>query len=237
MSFVSIMTSESGIVRDGLQVWLDSNIKSSFPSESSSPYTWHDLTLNNRYGTLTPTSVNDIGNDGEVGPIYFNGGSGIGGKVVNYNLPVLLAADSFTWSIVIYFPSGNSSNDVIFGNRYDTEGTAATEFVKFTPSNFEYYSNGAAHTSYGIPTNQFHHLCVTKNGNSFTYYDNGEVVSTNTTTKNLTGSNPIYFGAGNSTFTSENANVTFYQVLLYERGLSKDEVQQNFGAIRGRYGI
>ena len=78
---------------------------------------------------------------------------------------------------------------------------------------------------------------MTKNGNLFTYYDNGEVVSTRTTTKPLTGSHPIYFGAGNSIFTSENANVTFYQVLLYERGLSKDEVQQNFGAIRGRYGI
>ena len=237
MSFVSIMTSESGIVKEGLQVWLDSNIKSSFPSESSSPYTWHDLTLNNRYGTLTPTSVNDIGNDGEVGPIYFNGGSGIGGKVVNYNLPVLLAADSFTWSIVIYLPSGNPNNDVIFGNRYDSVGASGTEFVKFTPTNFEWYSNGGANTSYTIPTNQFHHLCVTKNGNLFTYYDNGEVVSTRTTTKPLTGSHPIYFGVGNSLFTSENANVTFYQVLLYERGLSKDEVQQNFGAIRGRYGI
>ena len=236
MSFVSIMTSESGIVKEGLQVWLDSNIKSSFPSESSSPYTWHDLTLNNRYGTLTPTSVNDIGNDGEVGPIYFNGDSGIGG-VVNYNLPELLAEDSFTWSIVIYLPSGNPANNVIFGNRYSTVSVPWLEFFKFTPTNFEWYNQGGTNMSYTIPTNQLHHLCVTKNGSLFTYYDNGEVVNTRTTTKPLTEGHAIYFATGNSARTAENVNVTFYQVLLYERGLSKDEVQQNFGAIRGRYGI
>jgi hypothetical protein len=236
MSLVNITTSESGIVKEGLQVWLDSNVNSSLPPSSASPTTWYDLSLNNRYATLYPTSVDDVGDFGEVGPIYFNGGSGKGGSL-NYSLPVLQSTDSFTWSILIYLPSGNYVNDVIFGNRYDAVGASGIEFVKFTPTNFEYYSSGSANTSYTIPTNKFHHLCVTKNGTSFVYYDNGEVVNTKTTSKNLTGANPFYFGTGNSSRTSENAEVTFYQVLLYDIGLSEDQVQQNFNTFRGRYGI
>ena len=236
MSLVNIMTSESGIVKEGLQVWLDANINSSLPPSSASPTTWYDLSLNNRYATLYPTSVDETGDFGEGGNIYFNGGSSVGGTL-NYSLPVLQSTDSFTWSILIYLPSGNGNNDVIFGNRYDSVGASGLEFVKFTPTNFEYYSSGAAHTSYTIPTNKFHHLCVTKNGTSFVYYDNGEVVSSRTTSKNLTGVNPIYFATGNASRRAENANVTFYQVLLYDIGLSEDQVQQNFDAVQGRYGI
>lgn len=236
MSLVNIKTSEDGIVKEGLQVWLDTNVGSSFPTSSSGPTTWYDLSQNNRDATLYPASVNQTGSLGEGANIYFNGGSGVGGKL-NYNLPTLQSTDSFTWSIVIYLPSGNPNDDVIFGNRYDTAGAAGLEFVKFTPTNFEYYSSGPAHTPYVIPTSKFHHLCVTKNGTSFVYYDNGQVVNTNTTSKNLTGINPIYFATGNSTRTSENANVTFYQVLLYNIGLSESQVQQNFNAVRGRYAI
>ena len=234
-TFVNIQTPESGIVKDGLQVWLDSRVKSSFPSESSSPYIWHDLTGNNRYATVYPTSLSDIGSYGEEGPIYFNGSSGVGGAL-NYNLPTLTTTDDFTWSILFYHPI-NEGNDVIFGNRYDTAYASGVEFVKFTHVNFEYYSSGPYHIPYTLPENQFLHLCVTKNGTSFKYYSNGSLVGSRTTNINLTGVNPIYLAAGNGTRTVENSGVTFYQVLLYNIGLSENQVQQNFNAVRGRVGI
>ena len=102
------------------------------------------------------------------------------------------------------------------------------------------HHNGSA-TSYnveyssGINLNQWYHIAATDDGAVVRIYLNGTqiVTGTSATSTNYSGQPLIgQFGGGNA-MTYGNIPV----VKIYNRTLTASEIQQNFNAVRGRYGI
>jgi len=89
--------------------------------------------------------------------------------------------------------------------------------------------------SSGINLNQWYHIAATDDGAVVRIYLNGTQVVTGTsaTSTNYSGQPLIgQFGGGNA-MTYGNIPV----IKIYNRTLSASEIQQNFNAVRGRYGI
>ena len=90
---------------------------------------------------------------------------GAGSYVSAGSIPALSQGGSdFSWSFWHYQRSVPNINAVVLGNREG--GTPSPlQFVKFTPTNFEYYRDGhIGMVSYPIPSGQWLHLAVVKAG-------------------------------------------------------------------------
>lgn len=86
-----------------------------------------------------------------------------------------------------------------------------------------------------VNTGAWFHGVATYNGNTVKIYINGNLESTNARTGTITaGAKNIGSNSGGS---SEYFNGTIATVRVYNRALSAAEVQQNFNAHRGRYGL
>ncbi len=107
-------------------------------------------------------------------------------------VPAIGMASNFTWSFWAYNQQP-ANNNVILGNRYDSAAKTGGQWIKFTPSKFEYTGIANNLDYVDIPQNQWLHHAVVKLGNSFTYYRNG-VVYTNVTTTAGTDIRPLYMG-------------------------------------------
>src|SRR5690606_35549236 len=93
----------------------------------------------------------------------------------------------------------NGGNNVVVGNRFSPTGGDFTpaEWIKFTPSNFEFQSNGAGRgAGYGgnLPVNTWTHLASAKRGNLLMTYVNGVIRNTNYITSGVNNQQPFYFG-------------------------------------------
>jgi hypothetical protein len=208
------------IVMNGLVLALDAgNIKSYNAGISTT--TWTDLSGASNNGTLT---LGPTYNSANGGSIVFDGTN----DYVNfstYNQPAYTTTTSFSWNVWI-FPTRNNNADLIVGNR----GGGELVFTKLTTNNFEYYpiSFGGA-----MPLNVWQNVCVIKDQTNLYYYRNASLIAstTSTTTKVSTsfyvGGDPI----------GEFFNSRVAQVSIYNRALSAAEIQQNFNATRGRFGI
>jgi len=135
-------------------------------------------------------------------------------------IPSIAVNDSFTWAFWVYLNAGNAATDVILGNR--TNGPSSPlQFIKFTPNNFEYYIGSANGTmSYSVPTLEWRHLAVVKNGASLTYYSNGTSVNTSVTTADM-ASLPFYIGGDTG---GEKISGFIDDVRIYNRALSASEI-------------
>ena len=173
------------------------------------------------------------------------------------NLPVtsLPALSNFSlsvWLNITALPSVANNNGVIFGATYYS-GTA-----------IYWYSNGSTFTIYGyirgndayrvtssytIPLNTVHHIVLTNNNSAGTLnlYVNGALFSSVATATqqynssltadagNIGVNKPQVDGGGENVYTYFTGSV--YSAAIHNKALSPQEVQQNFNALRGRYGI
>jgi len=101
-------------------------------------------------------------------------------------------------------------------------------------------SLGTSGTS--IVQGQWAHLCATKNETGVKIYLNGNLVTnyTGTFAINAGVTNELGFGAAQSNTDlnfSYFSKMTLAQSKMYNRELTAQEVQKNFNALRGRYGI
>lgn len=180
---------------------------------------------------------------GENGSVWYNdpirgtvlGLDGSSGWVDAGELPIMDYDNEFTWSFWAR-QSANQvvNNDVILGNRYNIDGvdTVPRDFIKFTPSNFEYHMNGApngniAYSSFGgaagegidIPSNdEWIHHAVVKEGDQLVYYRNGEAANGRSFSIPMGSPDPLPFAMG-----GQNALETWRgylsDVQLYESAL------------------
>ncbi len=135
-----------------------------------------------------------------------------------------LATGDFTWSFWCRLRSAPNQNAVILGNR-SGGGSGALQFIKFTPSNFEYYHDGnAGFISHSVPVGSWVHLAVVKNGSSLAYYENGAVVGTSTASSEI-AANPFYWG-GDPDAGGENSDALLDDISLWTSALSADQVQR-----------
>lgn len=166
-------------------------------------------------------------NNSERGTILsFNGDESSGAYVSAGTIPAMSLTNDFTWAFwAKQDDSGTGSNDVILGNREG--GTQEPlQFIKFTPTRFEYYCGDHDGTiNYGEITDGvwIHHVVV-KDGATLTYYRNGEVAGTNTTSSSI-DENPFYIGGD----IRERWRGWISDVRIYNRALTQVEIMSIMG--------
>jgi hypothetical protein len=163
-----------------------------------------------------------VNNDPQRGTVLnFNGASAY---VAAGTIPRMgLATSNFTWSFWFKQNAVNNVNAVVLGNR--SGGVQSPlQFIKFTPTNFEYYRGGnIGFIPYSIPTGQWLHLAVVKNGNSLTYFANGVRVGASTASGDIE-SNPFFMG-GDPGAPGEWANGLIDDVALWASALTTNQIQ------------
>ena len=214
------------IVMDGLVLCLDAANSKSYPGSGT---TWTDLSGSGNNGTL----VNGVGyNSGNGGSLVFDG------------------VDDYALTSNIVLPTANSSPLTLEAIAMTTTtsswqtvlGTHATHTqIGFYGTLFYFGRNGGGGNLFvnggNISANTWYHMVMTYDGATGYGYINGSLRASGSI-----GSN----GASNgvtllSTYTSSGAWETLTgrvaTARVYNRALSAAEIQQNFNALRGRFGI
>lgn len=230
------------IVTNGLVLDLDAGKKDSYPGSGT---TWRDLSGNNNSGSL----VN--------GPTYnsLNGGSIVFDGVNDYvNSTSLLNLTSSISVFAFIRPSQKTGTtypqilnkwDEINNKRcwiLDIEsqnnrfGIAISNNGAFTPSNTKYY-----YLNTSVVYNTWQQIGFTFSSGNLNVYLNGidQPVIKNqdpAITSIFSADNPIQMGAYNSTSDGYfSGSISIAQI--YNRALSAQEVQQNYNALKSRYGL
>ena len=233
----------ASIVRDGLVLYLDAANKKSYGGSGT---VWNDLSGNGNGGTL----VNSVGyNSNNNGSMVFDGVD----DLITLNSSAQFGPDTPSFSIEIVYQSNINSirtiPSTIYGRyRYYFDHVYTNNSARFAYVKKEYESSGSFVVNQlnfsGLnPKGSWNVLTVTymKDGENGTLYGyvNGAYNGTSTATR--ISNYPLAFEyIGNSGHSSANYYVfdgNVGSVKIYNRILSNTEIQQNFNAIRGRYGI
>jgi formylglycine-generating enzyme required for sulfatase activity len=227
-----VRTIPSGIVSDGLVLWLDAGITTSYPGSGT---TWFDLSGNKNNATIgTGISYSNI-NGGAI--VFPNSNAACSGT-----FPLNYAGGGFTMEVWIKHTGTVSTSRI---QRYFTMGSSPVEgpvirHQNSSNSSLHGYIFDASSTfkSIDIPnqiyTNTFYNLIVTYDGSNMRLYNNNNqagilagsfTLPTPTSTYNL-GSTWGEWFEGN-----------MYIVRYYNRGLSAAEISQNFNAQKARFGL
>lgn len=164
--------------------------------------------------------------------LSFNGVNGTGACVATgVTIPALDLTTDFTWMFWCKqdasqgFTAATGGNDVILGNRYG--GTAAPlQFVKFTPTNFEFYNGDNTNfVTYPevMPSSVWVHNVTVKDGDKLTYYRDGVEVRSITLTKTV-NANPLYMGADGFNGVQEAWCGALSDVRIYNKAVTPLEI-------------
>lgn len=233
----------TSIVRNGLVLHLDAANTKSYPGSGT---TWTDLSGNGNTGTLTNGPTFDSASKGS---LVFDGID----DSVNLNSSAQFGPDTLYFTIqTIYRSNINSvrtNPSTIYGRyRYYIDHVYSSNSARFVYVNKEWETTGIFTTNIltmsGLNAKgQWN--CITtiykKDGENATLYGYVNGVYNNSSTSSRMSSYPLaneYIG------NSKHSGLNFYafdgnvaSVHIYDRELSSKEIQQNFNALRGRYGI
>ena len=143
-------------------------------------------------------------------------------------------------TIEVWFKLNATAGDWvrIFGKGDSTNRTYGLWYNVAAPGFlYQRYGGGfpSASVNSTVALQQWYHMVGTSSGSSHVLYLNGVSVATSTAATPVLSSAEGY-RIGAATFhTFHNGPIA--AVRLYNRGLTNAEVQQNFNALRGRYGI
>ena len=224
------------IVTDGLVLCLDAGNTKSYPGPGTA--VWTDLSGNGNNGTL----VNGVGYNGSNGgSLSFDGSN----EWFYTSLSSIGDANtSFTWGGFVKVNASTTSNFFLFGN-YTATSTGPFFAIAFNNSgtNTFIYIRSSTNvevlgTSTSLSLNTWYHLIAVRDApaNQIRFYVNGVLASTNTFSGTYSvKSTANNFGGMRHLTSYLNANAS--SVVLYNRVLTTSEIQQNFNALRGRFGI
>jgi len=229
------------IVTNGLVLYLDAaNIKS-YPGSGT---VWNDLSGNGNHGTLvnSPTFDNKS--------IVFNGTKNGSYPYISLGNNKCQYQDNFTVETICKFPNlpNNAGNPclarhpIVNNNSWGYNlAVIETGLIRFNIYNTVGTGNNVYSLASVIGNNYFHTISI-KSGVNLYLYLNGIYQSTAQLSTNV-----VYYHASYPTFLIGGYGVcgadTFYAtgniaiVKVYNRVLSVAEIQQNFNAIRSRYGV
>jgi hypothetical protein len=228
------LTHSPSIVRDGLVLYLDAANSKSYPGGGT---TWFDL-KNNNNGTL----INGVSfNSSNQGSFSFDGSD----DYINTTFSQNIVTTGFTYSFWFY----GTKSTVHFPAQFYVNADTNTVFriERFSAGNdtieFGHSLNGAAIganelISYNFPNNVWHYCTLVYDGNYKYIYKNDNLDVQSSANQSLT----YYSGASLRIGARQDASLLPFQgnislVQIYERPLSLSEIQQNFNATRGRFGI
>lgn len=190
-----------------------------------------DLSGRGNNGKIANNAAGSWVNDPVRGKVY----KATGTNVVNFGtiLPAMTLANDFTWSLWINSEMTGTAtaanNNIVFGNRYNASGVDFNprEFIKFTPSNFEWHFNGGGqNVEYAdFALNAWTHHLVVKKGGTLTYYRDGKEANTRTITGAPRNPQPLYLGGQG---TQERWRGLADEIAVFDRALTPAEVQTVF---------
>lgn len=214
------------IVTDGLVLALDAGNTKSYVSGST---TWFDKSGNANNGTLVNGPTFNSANGGS---IVFDG--------TNDRVTTTYVSQLGDFTAIAWFkssPPGSGNYERILDKSY------STGFWMGRNQNIANQWGGGiinnTSPTFGIfitlTDNNWHFLALTRLGSTQTIYGDG-ITNTNTTScsTSLLSNTSMTLGTDFS-FGNLNGNIASTQI--YNRALSAAEVQQNFNALRGRFGI
>lgn len=246
---------DKNIVLDGLQMYLDSSISQSYPGPRSewdnlvdgaralyAPKTWYDLSGNNYHMTIHNQSpfVSHLGG----GSFYFDGDDSkirremAGTFISDPELNNLTMSYSF-WVRVI-----DSSSYYIVSSGAQT-GSSGITFSYQNGSPF-FGIKGRVKNGFGyfdvslFPLDTWIQWTVVGDGNICILYKNGVQVSSVEYASSGGASNTqtdLTIGVPNNAETSYEAKMYFNMLMIYDRALTISEVQQNYTATKGIFGL
>ena len=187
-----------------------------------------DITGRGNNGTLTNGPVLSLGNSGS---LIFDGSNDC--VVVNSNASIL---SSTAYTKIAWFNTNNlsASNNIISGGNSGQHAFWLASSNKLQSGHNSSWSTVISTTT--ISANTWYCGAVTFNTTSgWNLYLNGALENTNASTTTFTGNGEILigaFGTGTNVFSGNISNVQ-----AYNRVLTASEIQQNFNANRGRFGI
>lgn len=183
-----------------------------------------DISGRGNNGTLTNGPVFDLSNSGS---LSFDGIDDL--VDVNINFGVLSGYTFMHWS------KRNAENRMPIGWR------TGASFYQYGDNSWAYTHGGVSGEYYypksvSIPLGTWGFYCITYDGSYVRIYRNGVFEGSQATTGTFNLTNGLHIGySGFGTSSAYSGNIA--QVQIYNRALTASEIQQNFNALRGRYGI
>ena len=211
------------IVTDGLVLALDAGNTKSYPGSGT---TWTDLSGNENNGTLinSPTYNNTNGGNFNFDEVndYVDCG-----QVLNNN----------AYTKIVWFRPETATNNMVSGSAGNTAFWMSNSSTHIhSGHNGSWYVVSHRPNNPGDMLNQWWCGAVTFNTSTgWVLYLNGEQVDTNASTTAPTGDGTIFIGAHGVAANLFDGDIPVVQI--YNRALSASEIQQNFNALRGRFGI
>ena len=222
------------IVTDGLVLHLDAANNKSYPGSGTN---WFDLSGNENDGTL----VNSVGyNDDNKGSLVFNGTNNV--LISNYSS--INPSSSITVSAFFNISSYNNNYAPIIFKQNNYTGFYEQYSLFLTNSSLGFSLTGIDRAQ-KIASISFDYrnttLCAIgtcdTNTDELKLYINGDLITTSFFTSTFDiSTNPLRIGTAVSSYPGW-AIGNIYNVLIYNRALSANEVRQNYLSIKGRFGL
>jgi hypothetical protein len=219
------------IVRSGLVLSLDATNYASYPGNGN---VWYDTSGNGNNGTFVSGAYNDMVRGRS--SVVFDGVNDYVGL-----FPIQLS-DTGSKTILAFVKPNSSVRMGVCGTR---NGSNTSGFVfclnRTTPGNLTYFHTGfsTAEIAGNIQTGSWYQVGVTydKTLSEVKLYVNGSQIG-NTVTSFL----PILNSNVSGSIGSEDGGTTCMSgsisaVQIYNRALSSQEVQQNYNALKSRFGL
>jgi len=221
------------IVQNGLVLHLDAGNTASYPGTGT---IWTDLSGNNNNGTL----VNGVGyNSANGGSLTFDGVDDYVNVPTTTSIDSCLASD-FTYEMWTYLRLGGFIYGKIFAKGAYIQTTGFNGLGYTTSSKNISFQYGNPHISIGIATNvtenNWYHIVITRSGSSFVGYINGIQTHNSTNTTNWSSAYPLRISA-NSQPTPDTVQQNVGVFRQYNIGFTSQQVEQNFNATKGRFGL
>jgi hypothetical protein len=245
------------IVTDGLVLCLDAGNTKSYPGSGT---TWTDLSGNGRNFTLFNSSYYSYSsaNGGSIGFTRTLPPTGETGGYAEHTGSGALAVATYLYNnhTTEIWAKINDRNPT---NYEATESNSALFVYRGYHSMFRYNASSLVYSIWNgtsgevfppiltvgtsgtdIIQGQWFHAVVVRDGNNLSSYINGNLKGTNVVSTSVGSvTNTIRMGMANDSNQqySWHANANVSAARMYNRALTAAEVQQNFNALRGRYGI
>jgi len=236
MSTVSGTWRGPNIVKDSsLVLYLDASAKNSY-NDLVDAGVWKDMSGNNNTGTLTNGPTYDSANGGN---IVFDGTNDY---VSTANTFTLTEATFITWVNLNGSQAGYTG--VLHSRITNPVATGCSLSSGNQTTNQLGYEWNAAVNTYSwssgliVPTSAWSMIAISVSSTSATAYlcqSSGITSATNTVNHSSVSTN---FNVGRDLFAASRyfkGNIS--QALIYNKALSAAEIQQNYNAVRGRFGI
>jgi len=219
-------------VTSGLQLYLDAASSTSY---SGSGTTWYDLSGNNNdvvmqnAGSVSFTRAN--------GSYFTLAGNGYFNKATTTGVPI--GSSAYTMSAWIQYPSGTwsiSGGIIGIGNSITTNLTNQFRTLNTNGLVNYWYGNDLTATSTLSPASQWFNCVAQWDGTTRKIWVNGTQLSSSGASGLNVSSSLVQVGAAN-VGGSEPLSGNIGQALIYNRALTSTEIQDNYTAIRTRYGV